>query len=108
MKPVNTLSGMSRFGRIGLAVAAMAEVIAGKSVAMSDDMRNSLPRIGRNAPARIRNVIGFMDRAGMPHARSGDKLTRRAIAGTVGLNFSKGPYHGWANIAKAGKKRRQK
>ena len=54
------------------------------------------PRPRRAEPytsvTRHREQFGWLDRAGMPHGRSGDKLRRKAISGTVGIRSgTRGP-----------------
>lgn len=56
-----------------------------------------------------RESHGWLDRVGQPHGRTGDKLTRKAMTGTVGLRHGRGPYAAWALTARPGKsKRREK
>lgn len=51
-----------------------------------------MPRVGSNAPRRLRAAAGYIDRAGMPHFKAGDKLKRKALTGKVGLTHARGPY----------------
>lgn len=44
----------------------------------------------------------YTDKSGMSHGRSGDKLARKAMGGTVGLRHSRGRLAAWvsASVAK--------
>lgn len=102
-------SKLNGVGLLAAAFVSMGEVLAGKARDISDQMRGVLPRMGRNAPARVRNIIGYIDGAGMPHGRSGDKLKRKAMTGRVGLSHARGPYFAWACMAPGrGRARRSK
>lgn len=102
-------SKLKGMGLLAAAFASMGQVFAGTAQNISDQMRGVLPRMGRNAPARVRNVIGYIDGAGMPHGRSGDKLTRKVMTGRVGLSHARGPYFAWACMAPGrGRARRSK
>jgi hypothetical protein len=52
-------------------------------------------RAGPDADAIIKIIsFGWNDRVGQPHGRTGDKLQRKAAAGTIGLR-NRGPYAAW-------------
>lgn len=58
----------------------------------------------KRATARFKPHV---DRVGMPHGHSGDKLIRKAMKGTVGLRGSRGPFAGWhMSTLKAAKPRK--
>lgn len=40
---------------------------------------------------------GYVDRVGMPHGRSGDKLVRKAMTGQAGMTKPKGWLHTWSS-----------
>lgn len=67
-----------------------------------------LKRAHASSPDNIkREQEGWLDRVGQPHGRTNDKLTRKAMTGTVGLRHARGPYAAWAMIAKPGKRKRR-
>lgn len=68
---------------------------------LRDAFMQKMPRVGSNAPRRLRAAAGYIDRAGMPHFKSGDKLARKALSGKVGLTHARGPYAAWALMARS-------
>lgn len=56
----------------------------------------SNPRAKFTAPV-IKQItsFGWLDRVGMPHGRTGDKIIRKAMKGTIGLRGRRGPFAGW-------------
>lgn len=57
-------------------------------------------RVPANATPSLKRHCGYLDSVGMPHFRSGDKLARKAVRGTVGLTHARGPYAAWALMDK--------
>lgn len=49
-------------------------------------------RAPAGATPSIKRYCGWLDNVGMPHGRSGDKLVRKTVQGTVGLTHARGPY----------------
>ena len=70
---------------------AMAAIAASSRLRPLPGPKRVLPYAGR-APQ-------YVDRVGMPHGRSGDKLVRKAMKGTVGLRH-RGPYAAWHGVAR--------
>ena len=91
---------------LGLAAAfAQFAVQVGAASEHLDKLRDAfmqkMPRVGSSAPRRLRAAAGYIDRAGMPHCRPGDKLARKALTGKVGLSHARGPYAAWALMARS-------
>lgn len=47
------------------------------------------------------SVKPYVDKAGMPHGKPGNKLVRKAMVGTVTLRHTRGPYAAWASASVA-------
>lgn len=100
---------MEAFKRLGLRVSAQLAaafgqlaVEAGKTGEEAKLFADALAkqalarRVPANATPHLKRHCGYLDRVGMPHYRSGDKLARKAVRGTVGLTHARGPYAAWA------------
>lgn len=103
---------MEAFKTIGLRVSAKVlaafnelAAAAGKTDSEATRFANALAKsaLAQRAPAgatpSIKRFCGWIDSAGMPHGRSGDKLARKTVHGTVGLTYARGPYAAWALMA---------
>jgi hypothetical protein len=104
---------MEAFKTIGLRVsaqlaAAFAKLAkeAGKAGEEAKLFANELAkqalakRVPANATPHLKRHCGYLDRVGMPHFRSGDKLARKAVRGTVGLTHARGPYAAWTLVGR--------
>ena len=76
--------------RMAMMVSALGNASAGGAV---QEMPGRTPE---------RQFTPYVDRVGMNHGHSGDKLVRAAFKGTVTLRHSLGPYAAWvsASVAK--------
>lgn len=83
-----------------MAAAAMAMAAFGNSAAAMSNAGAQLQGIGGSSGKQ--KYLPYTDKAGMSHGRSGDKLARKAMAGTVGLRHSRGRLAAWvsASVAK--------
>lgn len=81
------------------ALSAMSGLAFGQSASVDERFPRSSSGSARFTP--------YVDKAGMHHGHSGDKLARKVLTGTVGLRHSRGPYAAWAMTAKPGKAKRR-
>lgn len=85
-----------------LAAAALS-MLSGITFAQSASADERYPR-SSSGSARFKP---YVDKAGLHHGHSGDKLARKVLTGTVGLRHARGPYSAWAMTAKPGKAKRR-
>lgn len=79
--------------RINHGLAALASLFAGLGASGYKPVRY---------PRNASGVCPYTDRAGMPHGRSGDKLARKAMSGTVGIRSgTRGPLASMLIVRKA-------
>lgn len=96
----------------GMALALASAAAASKNLigGVIEESPIKLPKRVRSARHPEARTYGWLDRAGMPHGASGDKLRRKAMQGQVGLTAPGGWLHSWSSTKVAsmgmGKRRR--